>query len=54
MSDHAETERVRNETVPPGGPILETRVVLNIEGLGAVTLPRGLIPENFPRKSFEK
>ena len=27
--------------------------VLNIEGLGAVTLPRGLIPQNFPRHSFE-
>ena len=53
MSDHEEKDRVRAEALPPGGLPLETRLVLNFEGLGAVTLPRGLIPENFPRKSFE-
>ena len=53
MSDHEEKDRVRAEALSPGGPPLETRMVLNIEGLGAVTLPRGLIPEDFPRKSFE-
>ena len=44
---------MRAEPVPPGGLPLETRIVLNIEGLGAITLPRGLKPEDFPRKSFE-
>ena len=45
---------MRAEPVPkPDGQPLETRIVLNIEGLGAITLPRGLKPEDFPRKSFE-
>ena len=53
MPDHEEKDRVRAESLPPGGLALETRMVLNIEGLGAITLPRGLKPEDFPRKSFE-
>jgi len=53
MSEHEEKDHVRAEALTPGGPPLDTRIVLNIEGLGAVTLPRGLIPQNFPRHSFE-
>ena len=54
MAEIEEKDRVRAEPVPqPDGQPLETRIVLNIEGLVAITLPRGLKPEDFPRKSFE-
>ena len=53
MSEHEEKDQVRAEVLTPGGPTLDTQIVLNIEGLGAVTLPRGLKPQNFPRHSFE-
>ena len=53
MTEHEYKDNERAETSTPGGPSLDTRIVLNIEGLGAVTLPRGLIPQNFPRNSFE-
>src|SRR4051812_1665479 len=54
MAEIEEKDRVRAEPVPqPDGQPLETRIILSIEGLGAITLPRGLDPEHYPRKSFE-
>src|SRR3954471_8042582 len=54
MAEIEEKDRTRADPVPqPDGQPHETRIVLNIEGLAAITLPRGLEPEHYPRKSFE-
>ena len=53
MSDHEEKDRVRAEALSLGGPPLETRMVLNIEALGAVT-PKRIDTTKFPKKLLRK